>query len=355
MTLFTIGNRVRLRHTGAEGVVMAHSAFDDMVTVRLVDDNLEIPVFREDLVSLSENLTDKKNVTKSTISPIIAAPEIRTVKAHSEKKMLSFVFEPIHNSLGDTVLYYKIFILNSTAFDFLCKIKFINRSQILFEKEEFLDAASGCFLGEMSYDLLNEQPEIEASCQLIGDSKSEKALQKTLKIKANTFFKNTVDLDEFHVPVQQLVLFDNFVQPEKKENPQVTETDLKTYTQQKIREHRSPTPYFMESKKVYVARHAVQELANFSTEIDLHIENLTSQHAKMSNGEIVQTQIQHFERFLDKAIRLGVPRVFIIHGLGKGKLRDLIASSLLQNRNVVTFKNEFHPRYGFGATEVIFQ
>ncbi|RME96879.1 MAG: hypothetical protein D6772_11235, partial [Bacteroidetes bacterium] len=58
-------------------------------------------------------------------------------------------------------------------------------------------------------------------------------------------------------------------------------------------------------------------------------------------------------RYLDQAIRLGAERVFVIHGVGEGKLRDAIAERLRQNPQVVDFKNEYHPRYGFGATEVI--
>ena len=62
----------------------------------------------------------------------------------------------------------------------------------------------------------------------------------------------------------------------------------------------------------------------------------------------------HFQRFLDNAIKLGVPRVFVIHGVGEGKLREAIAARLAENPNVSKFKNEFHHKYGYGATEVIF-
>jgi dsDNA-specific endonuclease/ATPase MutS2 len=49
-----------------------------------------------------------------------------------------------------------------------------------------------------------------------------------------------------------------------------------------------------------------------------------------------------------------VDRIFVIHGVGEGKLRDVISTQLMQMTEVKSFKNEFHPRYGFGATEVIF-
>ncbi|WP_428409939.1 Smr/MutS family protein [Phaeodactylibacter xiamenensis] len=43
-----------------------------------------------------------------------------------------------------------------------------------------------------------------------------------------------------------------------------------------------------------------------------------------------------------------------MHGIGKGKLRDSIASRLIQMPEVRSFRNEYHHRYGYGATEVIF-
>ncbi|MBK6949349.1 MAG: Smr/MutS family protein [Haliscomenobacter sp.] len=100
--------------------------------------------------------------------------------------------------------------------------------------------------------------------------------------------------------------------------------------------------------------HEVREAAEFLPELDLHIEKLVNDPAHLSNAQIAQLQLKVFEDYMDKAIRLGLERVFIIHGLGKGRLKDMIASRLIRMPEVLTFKNEFHPKYGHGATEVIF-
>jgi len=75
----------------------------------------------------------------------------------------------------------------------------------------------------------------------------------------------------------------------------------------------------------------------------------------MNNGEILKHQLWVFERYIDQALRLGIDNVFIIHGLGKGKLKTEIAKRLATHPFVQTYKNEFHPKYGWGATEVIFE
>jgi len=92
--------------------------------------------------------------------------------------------------------------------------------------------------------------------------------------------------------------------------------------------------------------------SNFNPEIDLHAEHLTDRWHKMNNAEILRLQLNAFDSYLHKAAQVGVPRVFIIHGLGKGRLRDEIASRLIQHPEVETFKNEYHPRYGF--TRMVF-
>ena len=96
----------------------------------------------------------------------------------------------------------------------------------------------------------------------------------------------------------------------------------------------------------------VNEYASFVPEIDLHIEMLHSDPHHLTNEEIVNVQIKSFETFLAKAIRLNVPKVYVIHGIGKGRLRDLIAARLKRNPNILMFKNEYHEKYGFGATQV---
>lgn len=90
----------------------------------------------------------------------------------------------------------------------------------------------------------------------------------------------------------------------------------------------------------------------FENEIDLHIENLASNHNKLTKQEKYQLQIKCAIDFLDKAIKVGIDRVFLIHGIGKGKLKDGIKELLHKHPNVKRYKNEYHHKYGYGATEV---
>ncbi len=89
-----------------------------------------------------------------------------------------------------------------------------------------------------------------------------------------------------------------------------------------------------------------------SIEVDLHIHALLDRYDKMSNAEIIQIQIEHFERTLKLAEEKKVHRVVYIHGVGQGVLRAEIRKILNQYYPNCTFMDGPYNEYGYGATEV---
>ena len=89
--------------------------------------------------------------------------------------------------------------------------------------------------------------------------------------------------------------------------------------------------------------------------IDLHIEKLTDDYGRLSNFEILTRQLNEFEKYYELAVAHHQPTLTVIHGVGEGKLRDEIHESLRYKNEVKSFVNQFHPLYGFGATEIYFK
>lgn len=87
-------------------------------------------------------------------------------------------------------------------------------------------------------------------------------------------------------------------------------------------------------------------------EVDLHIHELVDSDAALSNGEIVQIQLNHFDRMMRRADELKIPKVIFIHGIGKGVLRDEIRQALEMYYPEASFHNADYREYGYGATEV---
>ena len=90
-------------------------------------------------------------------------------------------------------------------------------------------------------------------------------------------------------------------------------------------------------------------------EVDLHIHELLDNYERMTNGEIVSIQMEHFERMLAIAERKKVKKVVFIHGVGQGVLRAEIRSFLKSYYPQCEFLDGSYQKYGYGATEVRFR
>jgi Smr domain/Domain of unknown function (DUF2027) len=347
--LFAKGSRVRLNHTGDEGTVT--DLLDNGMVNVLLDDGDEIPVFEEDLTRIEDYravLSSKPPVKAKVVkgpsekrTPQPDRPQAQPQYSILKSLGIQLAFEPRFRLDGSTEKY-NIHLINDTKYAVLFTFSLYLGKVLKLKSNGKIDSATTFALGELLFDYLNEGPEVQFECWQVTTLGTGKKLSKTLKIKPQQFFKKVRTAPILNLRVHHYILFENLDDLPKKEE------DLQTYTKRNSR----PLKYTTNSGNF--DKHDVSELANFIPEIDLHINSLTSKYEGLSNAEKIRIQLHHFDEFIEKGIRLGVPRVFVIHGLGKGKLRDEIATRLLQNPDVETFKNEFHPRYGFGATEVVF-
>ncbi len=115
------------------------------------------------------------------------------------------------------------------------------------------------------------------------------------------------------------------------------------------------SPLVRAGYKIYEAEKARQHLEPAKSEIDLHIEKLTPDWEKMDSFEMLTLQLETFEKYLDLALAHHLPSMIVIHGVGSGKLRDEIHEQLRLRKEVKSFMNRYHPAYGYGATEILFE
>ncbi|MEM6316030.1 MAG: Smr/MutS family protein [Bacteroidota bacterium] len=345
--LFAIGTKVRLKHTGDEGTI-TEMLSDGMLNVWIEAQAMEIPVFEEDLERAEDY--ENKHLKAKIIRPSSSKSTTVTTQKHdlqlsglSANQGLLLTFIPRLDE-ARFVKKYQVYLINDTAYEFIfsAKVSLPNLSSRTIHGK--LTTGGSFFLQDLLFDQLNDAPTFEIESWPVTTAGTGNKQHKTIKVKAKQFFKKSVHVSLLDQTAHVYVLVEKLGKPKAKKGE-----DLKTYTQQKVR----PVRYQQSNYKRH-RQHDVEEFANFSGEIDLHIENLPSRKGKMNNAEKLHLQLDHFDQFIAKAIRLGVPRIFIIHGIGKGKLRDIIASRLIRMPEVKTFKNEYHPRYGWGATEVIF-
>ncbi len=352
-----IGFRVKNIHTGEVGRVT--SWLDDGAMVMLDLGGDLIPAFVEDLLPasgaderdaktavFSKKLSQNKPSPASHSEPTV----VKIMGGFVENRGIFLAFLPAMLPSG-LVDFYKIWLVNDSADDalFVFSLKKTGGAATL-ESDEKIASRTARLLGKIEWDALNDAPEIRLSLRRLTTEGPGEPIERVLKIRAKSFFGNAqpVPFLDGEGPVIPII--------SKKEGWESSAAEgekgggLADYSKKIARK-----PVAAPAAKTSSSWLDLEAKASFEPEIDLHIDKLVADPSRLTPGEIVQIQLRRADSFLADALRLGIDQVFLIHGLGAGRLRDLLHARLRQNPSVAWFRNEFHRKYGYGATEVIFK
>ncbi len=159
--------------------------------------------------------------------------------------------------------------------------------------------------------------------------------EKILKIKPKSFFAK-LGGDEFkQYGYLSFELFNEL--PDKKEKLKIVENNDDDFWQIQRQ---------VDNEDAIIKK---SEMPDF---IDLHIEKLEKNYSSLNASQIIQMQLRHFQSFLENAIRYQLHKIYVVHGIGKGVLKQQIENLLLEYPDVKSYNNNYTPRFGFGATEI---
>ena len=354
--VFSIGTKVRLIHTGDTGVVedwLEH----DLIAVRLSDGEV-IPVMTEALERLELNTPPKVKAKfvpgKKKVEPLPLQPlPINSQYTVLKPQGLQLAFDPVLRADGRPD-YYRIFLINDTQLHFLYQLGLRLKKNNVWKTQGRLGPRTMVEAGSLRYAELNESAEVHIeNWRLLPEGKGTgQRLERLVKLKPTQFFNKLTTAPYLNRQVVLYQLFSEKELNEKKESPKKapTKESLKQYTNKAAAEKSKTNRWF----NLQEMPHEVWEKATFKNEIDLHIHSLLDDPTSIDKKQILSVQLSHLDDFMQRAIRLGVERVFIIHGVGEGKLRAAVQKRLEGMPEVKSFKNEYHGRYGYGATEVLF-
>ncbi len=321
---FNIGQKVWLKHDKQEAVV-SDNADNDIIYV--IADDMEIPVFAEDVDTNIPSLepTIEQSKEKEKEQPV--------TNANEEKTEVNIAFEPLKN--GEEIKEFKIWFINAPVKSDKIKYTLYEREDLFFTHTFKASPNEIIFLHTLEFDQLNESPEIELQI-----SEGEKTVQKNIRIKPKNFFNKLTFVQQLN---NEAYVFSFGLDAEKKEE--------QNYQQFEVNHDR--LRYSMQAKpnigKTVLHNHPAERV------VDLHIEKITKDYKKLSNNEIVEIQLNYFQKALNAALHSHLDHMYVIHGLGKGVLKNRVFDILKTYTGIKEFKNEYHPRFGWGATEIIFK
>lgn len=354
--IFTIGTKVIFKNTGDEGIIV--KVLDNgMLSVYIEDENMAIPVAIEDVVRAGTDTANRSDnhgkliKIKKEPAPIAKQPEPEPERQYTilNSYGLQMAFDPILS--GDaTAEEFEVFLLNDTRHEVLYSIDFTLKGKKEDHYNGKLKGMSIISLGFLDYAELNDNPGWKVDCWRVTTEGSGSKLSKTLKIKPKQFFAKIKTAPLLNRQAHLYTLFED-ITASKTLTQHPSPDTLKDYTRRNIQAKDSRVKQ-EQFRKVSID---LEEVIHFMNEIDLHIEELVPVHRKMTSLEKLKIQLKALDEYIDQAVRIGVDRVFVIHGVGKGMLKSKVADRLAKNSDVKSFRNEYHPNYGWGATEVIFK
>ena len=335
---FQVGDRVIVLHSNEEGEIV--DIINDkmvMVDVRGVKfpayiDQLDFPYFKR--------FTEKKLVPKKKDKQYVEDVRKEKEPAHKVVDGVWLTFLPVMDTdeFGDDVVEeLKVHLVNRTyrSYKFYYRLLFFGQSE--FELKNELHPFADFYLHDVQFSDMSDSPAFTFEFSLTQPDKSRaEYFEASLKLKPKQLFARIEEIKQKGEATFSYRLFEDY--PQKVEEEKV---DL--------------GPLAARGIKMYNAKEARKHLPPARTVVDLHIEKLSNDWEHLTNAEILDIQLKEFEKWYDLALAHHQSHLIVIHGVGSGRLRDEIHDALRLKREVKSFVNQYHPSFGYGATEIYFQ
>jgi hypothetical protein len=338
---FQQGDKVILLHSGEEAEIVdfinREMAMVDVNGVKfpVYLDQIDFPYFKR-FTAKPEVQPKKKiyidEVRKEKTSPL-AAYKV------GEGVWLSFL--PVYDKDvfdDDIVEYFRLYLVNQTSMHLNFSYRLRLAGEVDFELKNDIHPLSDFYLHDVPFEALNDSPRYDFEFSLKNpDKKKAGHVEASLKVKAKQVFAR---IEESRM--KQEASFSYILLEHYPDRPEEEKADLKKLSDAGYK--------IYEGGKIHK-----QHLEPARSVLDLHIEKLVDDPMRISKQEMIDIQLKTFEKYYELALLHHLHQMIVIHGVGTGRLRDEIHDILRLKKEVKFFVNQFHPLYGFGATEIYFK
>jgi len=338
---YQVGDDIIVVHSNDPGKVI-EIMNDKMVMIEVKGvkfpaymDQIDFPYFKR--------FTEKKLFPEQR-NPKVYVDQVQKEKRRDEVKVADgiwlMLFPKFETDLfGDDVVdRFKVYLVNRTdvGYEFTYRLNFSGKTD--FEITSDIAAFKDFYLHDIPFESLNDNPSFDFEFRLLQPSKYKAEFcEAHFKIKPKQMFQKIEELKEKNLPSINHRLLEKY--PDK------------AYVDEGLDFSKLTTAGF----KVYDVSKVKQHLESARSVVDLHIEKITDNWKGLSNFEIITIQLKEFEKWYDLAVAHRQPDLIVIHGVGKGKLKEEIHAILKTKKEVRFFVNQYDQRFGYGATEIFFQ
>ena len=334
---YQVGDKILVLHSNEEGEVV-EIINNKMVTIDV--GGVKFPVYMDQIdFPYFKRFTEKKFEKKKEKKYIDDVRKEKSTEKYKVSEGVWLAFLPVFDKDvfdDDVVESFKLYLINQTdqPYNFDYWISFAGAAG--FELRNQVFSFSDFYLHDVPFEQMNDAPKFEFEFSLINpDKKKADYFEASLKLKAKQLFQKIEEIKLKNEPTFSYKLFVKYPDVAVQEKHDFTKLSGAGY-------------------RIYDASKAAQNLEPARSVIDLHIEKLSDDWKHLSNFEILTIQLKTFEKYYYLATAHHQPNLTVIHGVGSGKLRDEIHEILKTKKEVKSFVNQYHPNFGYGATEIYF-
>jgi len=328
---FSIGDKIVIKKTGEEGHLVGFID-KDMAEVDIA--GIVFPIYLDEIDHpYLRWFTQKQQQQKKKIVPEQLPTEKPVLPQQKVATGIWITFMPVYHTVDmeERVSQLRIYVLNQTNYTVALTYEARRAEGRLFSYDGVLHPFSDIYLHYIDWETMSDIPRFSWSLQEKIDVNLARE-EGVLKIRSAKLFEHISALQLNNQPTFSYLLTESFRRQEKK---------LPVLPTDKV------MPAFRGSI------HSVSELPRY--EIDLHIETLVDNIQGLSNTDILDIQLAELRKYLRIAVQNKQDRMVIIHGIGKGVLRDEVQRILKETFEVDRFESGWQAGYGFGATIVYFK
>jgi len=341
------GDKVRFLNDVGGGIITR--IVDKETVIILRDDDFEVPVLTRELVRIDNYETTALPKEESQEENIITEKEeeeisIPYIEGNDELKIYAAFINSYDEEKKQSA--FDLYLVNDSNYQSFINVFWKQQDSVFSLKKEYLEANTKLHIKSFKSEDLSNTLHITFQALFFsnGAYKPMPPLDKNIRIHPKKFYQagSFVENDYFYEDALMFQLNENFEKlVENISNEKLEQLKRREY-QDELNEKRL-------RKKYKVSTYSPE-----IKEVNLHIEELIDTHSGMSNGEIVQLQMQHFHQELSKATKdHNIKRIVFIHGVGKGVLKAEIRKVLKKEYPYLDFQDASYQEYGYGATMVI--
>lgn len=332
---YEIGDKIIVQLTKEEGKVV-DLINENMVLIEVK--GVKFPAYMDQIdFPYFEMFSKKKEEPARKTIYIDQIKREKQIGRKSGKDGVELSFIPILDKdifEDDVVEKLKVYLINNNDEDYNFKYALFFSDVSTFEVNSVIHKNSEFYLHDINFEDVSDNPKFSFEFSLLKQNKNKAPYFEVLKkLKGKQLFKKVEQTNLKNDASFSYELFGEY--PAKQINEELDFTKLnnkgfKVYDLSKIKDHLPP------------ARSVV----------DLHIERLVDDPSSLTTPEILELQLSTFRKYLELALAHNKKEVTFIHGIGEGRLKQNIHEQLKTFKEVYSFQNTYHEKYGYGATEV---